>query len=178
MRDLWGKVVVLTGAGSGIGRALALRLGGEGARLALCDADGAGLTRTARLVEGSPKVTTHVVDVADRRAVGQFAVAVEREHGAVDVLINNAGVACVATVEEATDDDFAWVMGVNLWGVIHAVRVFLPLLRARPQAHIVNVASVNSFIPFPANGPYKSRSPASSPYPRRSWRSCGTPTSR
>ncbi|NOY55555.1 MAG: SDR family NAD(P)-dependent oxidoreductase [Actinobacteria bacterium] len=154
MKDFSGKVVALTGAASGIGRALAVRLGEEGADLALGDVDEAGLNETAKLVDRSPKVTTHVVDVGDRHAVEAFALAVERRHGGVDVIVNNAGVGCVATVEDATYEDFDWVIGVNLWGVIHGVKAFLPLLRKRPEAHIVNVASVNSFLPFPTSGPY------------------------
>lgn len=154
MQDLSGKVVALTGAASGIGRALAVGLASEGAHLALGDIDAEGLRTTAGMCGHGPTVTTHVVDVADRSAVEAFARAVVRDHGGVDLLVNNAGIGCVATVEQSTHDDFARVLGVNLWGVIHGVQVFLPLLRQRPEAQIVNVASVNSFVPFPTSGPY------------------------
>ncbi|NNJ62228.1 MAG: SDR family oxidoreductase [Dactylosporangium sp.] len=154
MKNLSGTVVALTGAASGIGRALAIRLAEQGAELALCDVDEPELLRTAGLADQSPRVTTRVVDVSDRTAVEDFAAAVLRDHGRVDILINNAGVACVASVEDASYDDFTWVLGVNLWGVIHGVKAFLPLLRQRPEAQIVNVASINTFVPFPTNGPY------------------------
>ncbi|MBN1171788.1 MAG: SDR family oxidoreductase [Micromonosporaceae bacterium] len=154
MRDYSGKVVVLTGAASGIGRALAIGLASEGAHLALCDVDAEGLRVTAGACGRSPHVTTSVVDVADWAAVQAFAQAVERDHGGVDMLINNAGISCVATIEQTTHDDFARVLGVNLWGVIHGIQAFLPLLRQRPEGQIVNVASLNSFVPFPTSGPY------------------------
>jgi NAD(P)-dependent dehydrogenase (short-subunit alcohol dehydrogenase family) len=154
MRDLSAKVVALTGAASGIGRALAVRLADEGAELALGDVDEAGLRRTAELAGRSPRVTTHVVNVSDRVAVERYAQAAHEQHGRVDAIINNAGVGCVATVEDATYDDFDWVLGVDLWGVIHGVKAFLPLLRKRPEAWIVNVGSVNSFLPFPTSAPY------------------------
>lgn len=154
MKDLAGKVVAVTGAASGIGRALAQCLAQEGAALALADIDAAGLARTADGIDGSPRVTTHVVDVSDPEAVAGYARAAREQHGAVDVVINNAGVATVATVEASTYDDFAWVLGVNLWGTIHGVKAFLPLLRERPEAHIVNISSVAGYLPFPTNGPY------------------------
>lgn len=155
MKELTGKVVALTGAASGIGRALAIELASSGADLALADIDACGLEQTIQHVTGwASIVTSYEVDVSDRRAVESFADDVMRDHGRVDILINNAGVGCVATVEQATYDDFDWVLGINLWGVIHGVKAFLPLLRERPEAHIVNIGSVNSYVPFPTNGPY------------------------
>jgi hypothetical protein len=99
-------------------------------------------------------VTTHVVDVADRAAVEAWAAATRARHAATDVLIHNAGGGCVGTVADAGYEGFAWVLGVNLWGVIHGVKAFLPQLVARPEAHLVVVASINAFLPFPTNGPY------------------------
>ncbi len=155
MRNLSGKVVALTGAGSGIGRALAVELVRQDASLALADFDEAGLKETADLCpDQGPKVTTHLVDVSRRDEVEAFARAVVDDHGTVDVIINNAGVGSVATFEEVDYEDLEWVLGVNLWGVIHGVKAFLPLLKRRPEAHIVNIGSVNSFLPFPTNGPY------------------------
>lgn len=155
MRELTGKVVALTGAGSGLGRALARALAHEGACLALSDIDADGLAEAARIATvGSGQVSTHVVDVADRAAVERWAAATIDEHGRADMLIGNAGVGCVATVADASYADFDWVLGVNLWGVIHGVKAFLPHLLERPEAHIVTVASINAFLPFPTSGPY------------------------
>lgn len=154
MKDLAGKVAVVTGAGSGIGRALAVRLADEGARLALVDVDADGLRRTAEAAARSPRVTTHIVDVSDRPAVEALVADVVAEHGVVDVVVANAGVACMATVEDSSYDDFEWVLGVNLWGVIHVVKAFVPLLRSRPAAHVVTIASVAAFVPFPTGSAY------------------------
>jgi NAD(P)-dependent dehydrogenase (short-subunit alcohol dehydrogenase family) len=103
LRELNGRVVALTGASSGIGRALAVRLGEPGARLALADVDQQGLFETARMT-GLPRwaASTHLVDVSDQAAVEQFAAEVESVHGGADVIINNAGVACLASIEDAT----------------------------------------------------------------------------
>jgi short-subunit dehydrogenase len=95
-----------------------------------------------------------VCDVADHTAVETFASETLAHHGTVDVLVNNAGVNAAATVARLTLDDVAWVVGVNLWGVIHGVKAFLPTLLTRPEAHIVTVGSVNSFMPFPADSAY------------------------
>jgi NAD(P)-dependent dehydrogenase (short-subunit alcohol dehydrogenase family) len=99
-------------------------------------------------------VSTHLVDVGDHAAVERFAAEVEEVHGGVDVIVNNAGVACMAAIEDATLEDFAWVLGVNLWGTIHGVKAFLPLLRQRLSGPIVNIASINAYLPLPSNGPY------------------------
>jgi len=154
MEHFAGKVVVVTGAASGIGRALAVRLGREGAALALWDVDEAGLAETAALAAGSPRVTTATVDVADRAAVEAFAARAIEEHGHVDAVINNAGVTASGTIEEISYEDFDWVLGIDLQGVIHGVKAFLPHLLTRPEAHIVNISSINAFLPFPGNGPY------------------------
>lgn len=155
MRDFGGKVVVITGAASGIGQALAVAMAGEGAELALVDTNGPGLQETARRVDrSSPRVTLHTVDVSDRTAMQHLADVVEHRHGGADVVINNAGVGCVATLEDTTYEDLQWVLAVDLWGVIHGVKAFLPLLRRRPAGHIVNVASLAAFAPFPTQGAY------------------------
>jgi NADP-dependent 3-hydroxy acid dehydrogenase YdfG len=154
MTHLAGKVVAVTGAGSGIGRALGLALVERGAAVALADIDPVGLAETAGKCNSISAVSTHVVDVADPAAVTCFADEVLTAHSTVDVLINNAGVQAVATVEDLTLDDYAWVLGVDLWGVIHGVKAFLPHLRTRPEAHIVNVGSANSLVPFPTASAY------------------------
>jgi len=155
MTTIQGKVAALTGAGSGLGRALAIALAERGATLALADVDARGLAETcALLASRGSEVSTHVVDVGQLAAMRRFAEQVRERHGGADILINNAGTAVRATIEELSYADLARVLDVNLWGVIHGTKEFLPLLRMRPEAHIVNIGSVNSFVPFPENAPY------------------------
>ncbi len=140
-------IAVVTGAASGIGRALAARLAAEGASLAIADVNAAGLNETALMVNGEGlKVTTHAFDVSDREAFAAFADEVVREHGGANLIINNAGVGMAGTAEELSIDDIEWLMGVNFWGVVYGVKYFLPILRRQPQAHIVNVSSVFGLI--------------------------------
>ncbi|MEZ5372973.1 MAG: SDR family NAD(P)-dependent oxidoreductase, partial [Microthrixaceae bacterium] len=127
MRDFNGRVVAITGAGSGIGRALAENLSGRGAHLALSDVDEAGLAETvARCSTTGVTVTSRAVDVADRDAVDAWAEGAVADHGKVNVIVNNAGVALGATVESMSYDDFEWLMNINFWGVVHGTKAFLP----------------------------------------------------
>jgi NAD(P)-dependent dehydrogenase (short-subunit alcohol dehydrogenase family) len=143
VKQLAGGVAVVTGAASGIGRALAMALAGEGMTLALADRDAAGLHETVdQVVHGGGRATPHAVDVADEAAVNAFAQGVLREHGRVDVLVNNAGVSIFGTVQELASDEIAWLMNINFWGVVHGTKAFLPALLAQPEACIVNVSSV------------------------------------
>jgi NAD(P)-dependent dehydrogenase (short-subunit alcohol dehydrogenase family) len=136
-------VAAVTGAGSGIGRALAQQLAARGAAVALADADEAGLLETAASLPGkTAAVTTHVVDVSDEAAVRAFAEDVAARHGRVTLLINNAGVALLGTFDEISLDDFRWLMDVNFWGAVYGVKCFLPILKQQPRAHIVNVSSI------------------------------------
>jgi NAD(P)-dependent dehydrogenase (short-subunit alcohol dehydrogenase family) len=136
-------VAVVTGAGSGIGRALARQLAVASSALALADIDEAGLQQTAAsLSERGVQLTTHVVDVSDESAMQSFAQDVLARHGRVTLLINNAGVALHGRFEEISLDDLRWLMGINFWGVVHGVKYFLPLLKKEPRAHIVNISSV------------------------------------
>jgi NAD(P)-dependent dehydrogenase (short-subunit alcohol dehydrogenase family) len=149
------KVVAVTGAASGIGRALARHLAAKGASLALSDVDEAGLHETAALLEGAThRVTTHVVDVRSREAVYRYAEDVALQHGGVDIVINNAGLAVRAGIEEISYDDFELVIDVNMWGVVYGTKAFLPWLRKRGAGHIVNISSLNAMVPFWKNGPY------------------------
>ncbi|HET8937685.1 MAG TPA: SDR family NAD(P)-dependent oxidoreductase [Polyangiales bacterium] len=154
MTMISGKVVAVTGAASGIGRALAQTLAAEGAHLAIADVNEAGLRETAAMLSPHTQVSQHRVDVRDRAAVEAFAQAVKAAHGGADVIINNAGVATRVSIEDSSYEDLEFVIGVNLWGVIHGTKAFLPLFRERGAGHIVNIASINAMVPFPLNGPY------------------------
>lgn len=154
MKHLGGKIAALTGAASGIGRALAFRLAREGCHLALADIDGDGLALTAARLGAAGRVSTHVIDVARREAVQQFAREAEAAHGGVDLVINNAGVALADLLETVPLEDFEWLMGVNFWGVVYGTMAFLPLLRRRPEGHVVNVSSIYGILPTPNNGVY------------------------
>jgi NAD(P)-dependent dehydrogenase (short-subunit alcohol dehydrogenase family) len=149
--NLKGGVAVVTGAASGIGRALAHRLATEKMSLALADVDDAGLEKTAREIaertgEKKFRVSTHLVDVSDARQMEHFASEVVQQHERVTLLINNAGVALYGFFEEITIADFEWLVGINFWGVVYGVRNFLPVLRRQPRAHIVNVSSIYGII--------------------------------
>src|SRR6202171_4994088 len=136
-------VAVVTGAGSGIGRALARQLAVASSALALGDIDEAGLQQTAAsLSERGVQLTTHVVDVSNESAMQAFAQDVMARHGRVTLLINNAGVALHGRFEEISLDDLRWLMEINFWGVVYGVKYFLPSLKKEPRAHIVNISSV------------------------------------
>lgn len=153
MKDLNNKVAVITGAGSGIGRALAMELANRGCRLALSDVNEAGLKETAALCDAS-EVRTYRLDVADRDAIYAHAAQVAKDFGVVHLVINNAGVALSATVREMTDDDFQWVMDIDFWGVAHGTRAFLPHLIASGEGHVVNISSVFGLIGVPKQSAY------------------------
>jgi NAD(P)-dependent dehydrogenase (short-subunit alcohol dehydrogenase family) len=151
-----GKVAVVTGAGSGIGRALALALAARGARLAIADWDEEGLRDTARLLHaaGSEPLTARI-DVSDRDAVRGFARQVMDRFAVVHQLYNNAGIAGGGTTIADTDyDGFDRVLGVNLWGVIHGTKEFLPHLIASGDGHVINISSLNGFMAQPKLAPY------------------------
>jgi NAD(P)-dependent dehydrogenase (short-subunit alcohol dehydrogenase family) len=144
---LQGGVAVVTGAGSGIGRALAQQLAAAGSALAIADVDEKGLTETAASLTGKQAaVSTHVLDVSDEAGVRSFAEDVVARHGRVTLLINNAGVAMIGNFEELSLDDFRWLMGINFWGVVYGVTYFLPILKQQPRAQIVNLSSVFGII--------------------------------
>lgn len=148
------SVAVITGAGSGIGRALAKRLAAEGiVGLAIADVNREGLEETAMML-GDAKVSLHVVDVADREAMQAFVDAVISEHGRVTHVINNAGVALGGTLKEVSLDEIEWLMGVNFWGVVHGTKLFLPYLVKEPEAHIVNISSLFGLVAPPGQTAY------------------------
>lgn len=150
-----GDVAVITGAGSGVGRALAVRLAGRGCVLLLADIDETGLSETAGQVEeAGAACTSHVVDVADRAAVEAFAAGVAARHAHVNLLINNAGVTVVDEAESMDYEDFEWVMQINFWGVVYGTKAFLPSLRRAESAHIVNLSSVFGLMAMPLQSAY------------------------
>jgi short-subunit dehydrogenase len=155
MKDVSGRVAAITGAASGIGRALANALARQGAHLALSDIDDAGLAETAAQCEGfGAKITSAHVDVADRGAVYAWADRVVAEHGNVNLIINNAGVALAATVESMSYDDFEWLMNIDFWGVVYGTKAFLPYLKLSGEGHIVNLSSVFGLISMPSQAAY------------------------
>ena len=155
MRTFKGRVAAITGAGSGIGRALAHELARRGAHLALSDIDQVGLAETVALCEGfGVKVTSQRVDVADRDAVYAWADQVVDDHGKVNLIFNNAGVALGATIEAMSYDDFEWLMNINFWGVVYGTKAFLPHLKAAGEGHIVNLSSVFGLISVPSQSAY------------------------
>jgi acetyl esterase/lipase/short-subunit dehydrogenase len=148
------KVAAITGAGSGIGRALAVELAQHGYALALADRDETGLAQTAGAVRDRAAVSLHVVDVAQKAAVDAFAGAVLRKHGQVDVVINNAGVSVVGSVAELSVDEIAWLMNVNFWGTVYGIKAFLPALLRAPDSTIVNLSSVLGIVAAPGQAAY------------------------
>lgn len=155
MKNLDGKVVAVTGAGSGIGRALALKLAKRGCRLALSDVARAGLELIAGDVAalGAP-TCQHVVDVSDRDAVFGWAEDVVAHHGEVNIIINNAGIALVGMVGRMSHDDFRRIMDVDFWGVVHGTDAFLPHLQRSGAGHIVNISSIFGLISLPTQSAY------------------------
>ena len=155
VKQLAGRVAAITGAASGIGRALAIALAREGMQLALSDIDEPGLAETERLAAAhGTRVTTARLDVAERAAVHAWADRVAAEHGAVHLAVNNAGVALGATIEQMAYEDLEWLFGINFWGVVHGTKAFLPHLLAAEEGHIVNVSSVFGLIAVPGQGAY------------------------
>lgn len=155
MKSFTGRVAAITGAGSGIGRALAQALADRGAHLALSDIDDIGLAETVALCEGfGVKVTSQRINVTDRAAVHAWAQQVVDDHGVVNLIFNNAGVGLGATVEAMSYDDFEWLMNINFWGVVHGTKAFLPHLKAAGEGHVVNLSSVFGLISIPAQSAY------------------------
>ncbi|WP_044871488.1 SDR family NAD(P)-dependent oxidoreductase [Pseudomonas sp. LFM046] len=155
MPSFAGKVAVITGAGSGIGRALAGQLAAQGCHLALADIDADSLEATAApLRREGLRLSTHVLDVADRDAVHVFADRVMTHHGGAHLVINNAGVTVSQTIAELRYDDFEWLMGINFWGVVHGTKAFLPHLLAQGEGHIVNLSSIFGIVSVPTQGAY------------------------
>lgn len=155
MKHLQNKVAVITGAGSGIGRALALNLAKAGCRLAISDIRLNNVKQTAQMISlGSNDIWVSKLDVADRQAVYDYADKVVDKFGAAHLIINNAGVALAATVDGLTYKDFEWLMNINFWGVVYGTKAFLPYLKVAGEGHIVNISSVFGMIGVPTQAAY------------------------
>ena len=154
MKSLKNKVVVITGAASGIGRALAVRFAAEAANLVLADKDGTGLAQTREQCCGTGVVKTLQVNVARREEMEAMARDTIAWFGCVDVVVNNAGVSSIGLIQNLTYETIQWTIDTNLWGVIHGTKAFLPHLLARPEANLVNISSVYGLIGVPGQAAY------------------------
>jgi NAD(P)-dependent dehydrogenase (short-subunit alcohol dehydrogenase family) len=157
--NLKGRIAVVTGAAGGIGRGIAVALARRGCHLALADIDDAALARTAADIADNKagdkiRVSRHHLDVADRAAVAAFPAQVTGEHGGVDVLVNNAGVALGGNFVEVAEADFDWLFGINFWGVVQMTRAFLPLMQKSEEARLVNISSLFGLIAPPGQTAY------------------------
>jgi NADP-dependent 3-hydroxy acid dehydrogenase YdfG len=155
MKSFQDKVAAITGAGSGMGRELALELARAGCHVALSDVNERGLEETVALCRPiGVNVTATKVDVASREAVFAWADHVAKEHGKVNLIFNNAGVALGSTLEGVSYEDFEWIMNINFWGVVHGTKAFLPHLRASGEGHVINTSSIFGLAAAPGNGTY------------------------
>jgi NAD(P)-dependent dehydrogenase (short-subunit alcohol dehydrogenase family) len=149
MKELKGKTAAITGAGSGLGRAMALAFAGEGMKIAVADVDRKGLDETVALL-GEACLLSLKVDVSREADMQEFSSRIDKPY----LICNNAGVSPLGAVWENSIGDWQWILGVNLWGVIHGVRAFAPRLIAQNEGHIVNTASVAGLISPPGSGAY------------------------
>jgi NAD(P)-dependent dehydrogenase (short-subunit alcohol dehydrogenase family) len=159
MKDLNNKVAAITGAASGMGRELALELASRGCHLSLSDVNMAGLALTvdmARKANAQIKITSNRVDTGDRDAVYAWADQTAADHGRVNLIFNNAGVALSSLLEKVRREDFEWIMNINFWGVVWGTQAFLPYLRASGDGHVINTSSLFGLLSAPFNGCYNS----------------------
>jgi len=158
MTAIRGAAAAVTGAASGIGRALAIELASRDCDLALADRDEAGLQAVAAEIAAttSRKVSVHRIDVGERTEIAEFAAAAIAAHPALNILINNAGVALLGQFHEIDQAEMEWLFNINFWGVVHSTRAFLTHLATRNEAHIVNVSSIYGIIAPPGQTAYSS----------------------
>ena len=160
MTAISGSAAAVTGAASGIGRALALELAARGCDLALADRDEAGLQQVAAEIGkeigtgGTRKVTTHRVDVGEPAQIQEFAQAAIAAHPSLNIVVNNAGVALLGSFDEVDQAQMEWLININFWGVVHGTRAFLPHLSLKHEAHIVNLSSIFGIIAPPGQAAY------------------------
>jgi short-subunit dehydrogenase len=156
MTVISGSAAAVTGAASGIGRALALELAARGCDLALADRDEAGLQSVAaELARAHPrKISTHRVDVGEPGQIQDFAIAAAAAHPGLNIVINNAGVALLGQFSEIEQAQMDWLFNINFWGTVHGTRAFLPILKKQREAHIVNLSSIFGIIAPPGQTAY------------------------
>ena len=155
MKNFKNQVAAITGAASGMGRTLAVELAQRGCHLALSDVNELELDKTAELAgRHGVRVTITRLDVADRAAVFAWADQVAKDHGKVNLIFNNAGVALSANAGTVPLADFEWIMGINFWGVVHGTQAFLPHLIASGDGHIINTSSLFGLMSVPTQGTY------------------------
>ena len=155
MKDFKNKVAAITGAGSGIGQQLAVLLAKSGCHLSLSDVNEQGLASTVELTKGTGvTVTTAKVDVASREQMAAWAQKTVQDHGKVNMIFNNAGVALGSTVEGMSYSDLEWLMGINFWGVVYGTKEFLPLIKATRDGHIINISSLFGLTAQPTQSAY------------------------
>lgn len=154
MSEFLGKVAVITGAGSGIGRALARQLAESGARLALSDINEEALEETRQVLPEGCDIRCYTLDVSSKDAVYAHAADVERDFGAAHYVFNNAGVTMIGTILHLDIDELEWQIGINLWGVIYGCKAFLPLMLKQGEGCLINISSVFGLVGFPAQGAY------------------------
>ncbi|WP_372750529.1 SDR family NAD(P)-dependent oxidoreductase [Litorivivens sp.] len=155
MKSFVDKVAAITGAGSGIGRQLAIQLAEQGCHLSLSDVDESGLAETVAMLGNTVvKVEADTVDVANREQVYRWAEKVIVDHGRVNLIFNNAGVSLTSTVEGLTYEELEWILGINLWGVIHGTKAFLPHIKNCGEGHIVNISSIFGICAQPTQSAY------------------------
>ena len=153
--DLKGKVAVVTGGGSGIGRELALACAREGMHVVLADVDVPGMAETTRLLGSATQSTSVTCNVAKAGEVESLAARTYERFGAAHLLFNNAGVAVVGPMWTSTLEEWEWCLGVNVMGVVHGIRSFVPRMLAQGDAcHIVNTASAAGLTSVPGNSVY------------------------
>ena len=155
MKYFKNKVAVVTGAGSGMGRALAIGLAKRGALVAVCDVNQETLDETVKLLGNTQnKVSSFIVDIADDQQIRDMAQQIRNEYGKINLLFNNAGVSVTNSVEKMPLEDFEWLMNINFWGVVNGCRIFLPYFREVDDAHIINTSSIFGIIGVPSQAAY------------------------
>ncbi len=156
MNSFKNKIAVITGAASGIGRQLGIQLAAAGAFTILADVNEKGLQDTLNTIKNAGgNASVHLVDVSKREQMHSLAEEVIKTHGHADIVINNAGVALsLLKIEELNYEEIEWLLGINLWGVIYGTKAFLPYLKKRPEASLVNISSVFGLSGIPGQGPY------------------------
>lgn len=155
MKNFNNKVAAITGAGSGIGQQLAVLLAKQGCHLALSDVNEQGLLKTLELIKDTGvRATLDKVNVANLEEVRAWAEKVEQDHGSINMIFNNAGVALGSTVEGASYDELEWIVGINFWGVVYGTKEFLPRIKKTGDGHVVNISSLFGLTAQPTQSAY------------------------